>query len=156
MNINWEWKAFAEFTDPYVLYRVLQLREQIFIVEQQCAYHDLDDKDQIALHLLGWVTHEENKTLATYGRVFLPRQAEGEPSVSFGRIVVDQRFRGLGLGERLVGEILAYLKTTPFSNSPITISAQYYLVAFYKKFNFENVGEPYDEDGILHVEMIKV
>lgn len=151
MKINWKWQAFADFTDPGALYQALQLRQQVFIVEQGCIYADIDDQDAAALHLLGWINAPP--TLAAYARLFLPQQPM--TTLSFGRVVVSPTLRGMGLGKQLIGEILAYLAASTYANHSIVISAQYYLVGFYRKFGFVVVGEPYDEDGVLHVEMHK-
>lgn len=152
MNIIWQWQKFQDFNNPAVLYRVLQLRSAIFVVEQRSIYHDMDDKDQQALHLLGW--DKDSERLAAYARLFLPSAEKADTPLSFGRVVVDKAYRGSKLGEQLVAQILDYIKTTAYAGEPIEIGAQHYLVAFYGKFGFRVVGEPYDEDGILHVKML--
>jgi ElaA protein len=151
MQLLWQWKSFQDLTDPAVLYQILALRQQIFIIEQNCIYPDIDGQDAAALHLLGWATDTAQLTLVAYARLFLPEQADEH--LSFGRVVVGSAFRGRRLGGQLVEQILNYIQTSTYRDKPITISAQHYLVKFYQQFNFKVVGEPYDEDGILHVEM---
>lgn len=150
-NVQWEWVSF-EHISPAVLYQLLQLRAEVFIVEQRCAYQDLDGKDATALHLLGWVKSENGVQLAASARLLFP-QYTGK--LSFGRVVVAACCRGLGYGECLIAEILNYLKSSSYQHQPIIISAQYYLVKFYAKFGFQTVGETYDEDGILHIKMVR-
>jgi ElaA protein len=150
--INWQWEKFA-LLSPAMLYKLLQLRSAIFVVEQQSIYLDLDDKDQNALHLLGWVNNTSNQLeLAAAGRILFP--GDGMP-LSFGRIVVTPAYRGLGCGEELISQILDYLHNSPYHQENILISAQYYLLDFYQKFKFKPLGEPYDEDGIKHIKMLR-
>ncbi len=152
-TISWEWRRFADFIDPLSLYQVLQLRGQVFIVEQACAYQDVDGKDPQALHLLGWLPDQSGgRQLAAYARLFLPEQDDQQPVV-FGRVVVSSEHRQEKLGQQLMAQILAFLEASPFHQHPIVISAQHYLVKFYAKFGFQPVGDVYDEDGIPHIEM---
>lgn len=150
-DIRWEWKEFSQIPSS-MLYQLLQLRSAVFIVEQRSIYQDLDGKDQTAVHLLGWVENENKVELAAAARVLLPNNFG---ILSFGRVVVAPLHRGLGYGERLVAEILDYLKASPYYGESVVISAQHYLVDFYTKFGFKSHGEPYDEDGIMHIKMVK-
>ncbi len=150
MSIHWEWKTFDSFTNPQILYQVLKLRSEIFVVEQNCVYLDPDGQDFHALHLLGWLNQSEPKLIG-YARLFLP--SEKNKPIVFGRVAIDSSQRGKGWGDQLVATILNYIKTTEFKHNLIEISAQHYLVKFYRKFGFQMVGEPYDEDGIRHIKM---
>ncbi|MDG1811821.1 MAG: GNAT family N-acetyltransferase [Polaribacter sp.] len=130
------------------LYRILQLRSEIFVVEQDCVYQDLDFKDQHALHVIGI---KKNQIIA-YTRIFKPGEYYKEASI--GRVVVDEKERKFGYGHDLMK---ASIKTIleKFNTTEITISAQVYLKKFYESHGFKKVGDEYLEDGIQHVEMIK-
>ena len=150
-EMQWEWKKLNQMSTEN-LYQLLQLRSAVFVVEQRCAYQDLDGKDSAALHLLGWVENEKSTQLAAAARVLFPNDFG---TLSFGRVVVAPSYRNLGYGERLVAEILDYLRNSPYHNEQVIISAQHYLVNFYRKFGFQTQGEAYDEDGIIHIKMVK-
>ncbi|ASQ47096.1 putative acyltransferase [Legionella clemsonensis] len=129
-----------------MLYEILALRSEVFIVEQQCFYQDLDYKDQDAAHLL---MIEEGKLIA-YARIL----SYDNRGMSFGRLVTATSHRGRGLGRQLMDTILSYLKTHyPFQ--PIIITAQNYLRPFYETYGFIAEGEPFDLDGIPHICMVK-
>jgi ElaA protein len=149
MKISWQWQAFHDLS-PAALYQLLQLRLAVFGVEQQCVYQDIDGQDEQALHLLGWTP---DKQLAAYARLFFPTAASDD--CGFGRVVVAKPYRGLKLGDQLMVEILQRLADSPYHSHCIVISAQQYLEKFYGKFGFKSEGEPYLEDGIWHVKMIK-
>lgn len=151
-SLHWQWKTFQQFVDPSLLYDVLKLRSEVFVLEQQCPYLDLDGLDQKALHLLGLVNDDGKTKLVAYARLFVPDK--DCPRLKFGRVVVDPSCRRKKLGEALVAEILDYIKASPYQNLSIEISAQHYLIPFYRRFGFEISGEPYDEDGILHIKML--
>lgn len=157
MNITtifWQWHPFTDLT-PQSLYQVLQLRAAVFVVEQKCAYQDIDGKDPDALHLLGWVANPQGeRQLAAYARLFLPTPENLSQPVSFGRIVVAEPYRREKLGQQLVKQILDYIQTSPCQSRTILISAQHYLVRFYEKFGFQTQGAVYDEDGIPHIQMV--
>ncbi len=149
-QVTWQWQTFHQLSNVS-LYRLMQLRAEVFVVEQQCAYQDLDDKDLSALHLLGW--NEQQQELIAAARVLFPEKIP-QP-LSFGRVVVAQKYRRMGIGEKLISEIMNYLNVH-HSGKSIVISAQFYLIDFYRKFGFEIQGEPYDEDGIKHIKMLNV
>ncbi|CEK09591.1 GNAT family N-acetyltransferase [Legionella hackeliae] len=128
------------------LYEILALRSDVFIVEQQCFYQDLDFKDQDAQHLL---MYDQGKLIA-YARIL----AYGDEGMSFGRLVTAASHRGLGLGKQLMDCILSYLKTH-HSTQPVIITAQNYLRHFYGTYGFIAEGEPFDMDGLPHVRMVK-
>ena len=130
------------------LYRILQLRSEIFVVEQNCVYQDLDFKDQKALHVFG----KKKDKIITYTRIFKPGDYFKEASI--GRVVVEGKERKLGYGHDLMKASIYAIKIH-FNVDKITISAQVYLKKFYESHGFKKVGEEYLEDGIPHNEMIK-
>ncbi|MEL6263467.1 MAG: GNAT family N-acetyltransferase [Cyanobacteria bacterium J06626_6] len=145
--INWIWKDFSALTADE-LYDLLRLRQQIFILEQQCLYLDIDGLDECAWHLLAMNGAGE---LVGYLRVVAPEKKYAEPSM--GRVLIRQDVRGKGLGSRLVDRGIQYVRSQ-FSIESIRISAQLHLRAFYERFGFQSMGEPYLEDGIPHIEML--
>jgi len=146
--LNWQWRSFAEL-NSHELYDLLALRQEVFIIEQKCIYPDLDYYDQKATHLLGW--HE--KKLVAYARLF-EKDICYPNSISIGRVVASPGMRSKGIGKELMNVILTHLENTN-NIHPITISAQFYLEKFYASLGFKSVGEPYQEDGIPHIKMIK-
>ena len=139
-------KTFPELT-PEELYKLLQLRSEIFVVEQECIFLDLDDKDQKALHVLGW----EGSELAAYARVFAPGDYFTEASV--GRVAVRGPFRGRGLGVQVMKQSIDAIKDR-YGPTEISLSAQQYLEKFYKDLGFVPEGKAYLEDGIPHIRMV--
>lgn len=144
--MNWHWKKFEDLTVDE-LYRAIQLRERVFVVEQKIVYLDCDDKDRKAWHLLGF----KDGQLLAYLRAFPPGIKYKE--AAFGRVVTAPEGRGLGLGKELTKRAVAHLKAT-YSGTPIRISAQAYLEKFYGGFGFKRVGENYVEEDIPHLEML--
>lgn len=130
------------------LYDVMALRSNVFVVEQNCVYQDLDYKDQKAIHVLGYV----NDKLSGYTRVFGP--GDYFEHASIGRVIVSQSERGKHLGHTLMQASISVLKER-FPITQIEISAQSYLEGFYKTHGFEASGSEYLEDGIPHKKMIK-
>jgi ElaA protein len=149
-EIVWQWSRFGDLTIED-LYAVVRLREAVFIVEQNCPYPDADGRDPSAWHLLGWSGDGERRLVA-YARVFEPgvRYTEG----SIGRIVSAPEVRGTGLGKALVVEGLRRLESLA-PGERIKIAAQRRLEEFYRRFGFTTVSEPYEEDGIMHVDMTR-
>lgn len=141
-----EIKAFNELS-LQELYAVLKLRSEVFVVEQDCVYQDMDGKDQIALHILGF----KNKRLVAYTRIFKPKDYFKEASI--GRVVVSANERKFGYGYNIMHASINAIKIQ-FKTSEIRISAQCYLGRFYNNLNFTAVGEAYLEDGIPHIAMI--
>lgn len=146
--ITFTCKPFSELT-VYELYDLLQLRQLVFAVEQNCVYLDLDGKDTYGLHCLG---KNDQQQLVAYTRL-LPIDVSYPGYLSIGRVVTSPKARGGGLGRQLMEYSIAQLKVH-FGQQPIKIGAQTYLLDFYKSMGFETEGEPYLEDGIEHVEMI--
>jgi|TARA_R110000744_G_scaffold150171_5_gene263323 ElaA protein len=142
-----EIKRFQEL-DAQELYDVLQLRSEVFVVEQDCVYQDMDYKDQLALHIIGY----KNNKIVAYTRVF--KQGDYFKEASIGRVVVRKSERQYGYGlEIMEASIETIFKN--FGTMLIHISAQKYLTKFYTSLGFRVVGEEYLEDGIPHVGMIK-
>lgn len=129
------------------LYAILQLRSEIFVVEQDCVYQDLDGKDEKALHVLGF----KKKKLVAYTRVFEPGFYFDEASI--GRVVVRQSERKFGYGYDIMMASIQVVQIH-FKTSDIRISAQCYLKRFYNNLNFVEDGEAYLEDGIPHISML--
>ncbi|AIZ64365.1 GNAT family acetyltransferase [Hymenobacter sp. DG25B] len=148
MTLTWTTKPFAELTLAE-LYALLQLRSEVFVVEQTCAFQDIDGQDQGAWHLLGYTPEGE---LAAYARLFGPGICY--PEASIGRVVVSPRFRRYGLGRELLRQAIAAVEALDGAQ-PIQIGAQSYLQAFYEDFGFRQVGEGYLEDNIPHIHMVR-
>jgi ElaA protein len=148
-EIIWTCSRFNELSTED-LYRILQLRAEIFIVEQDCVYQDLDGFDQQGLHVMGQLSAGNEAQLACYTRL-LPPGAKYE-GASIGRVVTKKSARGGGIGKVLMLNSLALCKEH-WSDTAITISAQQYLQKFYTELGFETLSEPYDEDGIPHIRM---
>jgi len=142
---QWKIKRF-EALSLDELYSVLQLRSEVFVVEQNCVYQDIDYKDQKAIHLIG---EYEGKTVA-YARLFKPN--DYFENASIGRVIVKPEYRHLKLGHELMREAIQAVKTE-FGVSKITISAQLYLQQFYESHGFVATSEVYLEDDIPHIEM---
>ncbi|WP_224367599.1 GNAT family N-acetyltransferase [Hyalangium versicolor] len=147
----WQWKRFEELAVDE-LYRVLALREQVFVVEQKSIYQDADGHDPGAHHLLGTVPESPEPLLAAYLRVLPPGLKYAE--ASFGRVVTAPSMRRYGYGKLLVEKGLAFIEAT-FPGAPIRIGAQHYLQRFYEGFGFRCVSDVYDEDGIPHIDMLR-
>ena len=134
---------------PDQLYDLLALRSRVFVVEQNCVYLDCDGHDKPAQHLL--MTDEQGKLIAA-ARILPPGTLFEQLAV--GRVVVDPAYRGRGLGHELVRYALAYCDKH-YPDKPIHISAQQHLRAFYASHGFTVTSQPYLEDGIWHVAMIR-
>lgn len=145
--MNFIVKTFSELTTDE-LYAVLQLRSEVFVVEQNCVYQDLDFKDQKSLHVIGF---KDDKIIA-YTRIFKPGDYFKEASI--GRVVVKDSERKYGHGYDLMKASIQAIKEH-FNTLKITISAQVYLTKFYNFFGFKKVSDEYLEDGIPHIKMLK-
>jgi ElaA protein len=128
------------------LYSLLQLRSEVFIVEQDCIYQDLDGKDQISLHVIG----KKNNKIVAYTRLF--KQGDYFKEASIGRVVVDKNVRHLKYGSFIMKESITAIQNH-FNTKKIQISAQLYLEGFYNSFGFKAIGNSYLEDGIPHIGM---
>ncbi len=146
-SIHWHTKAFEELTLDE-LYDILQLRTNIFVVEQNCPYPELDGKDKSCLHVFAT---QQGKVIA-YARIVPPGLSYNE--ISIGRVVVRPEYRKDGLGKILIDLAIDKIEEE-FGPQAIQIGAQCYLRKFYGSFGFESVSEEYLEDGIPHVDMIR-
>jgi len=144
--LNWNCKRFNELMASE-LYAILQLRAEVFIMEQKSIYQDLDGKDQYSMHLMAW----DGTALAAYCRIIAPEICYAEPSI--GRVITPLIYRGTGVGKELMGRAIGICKEI-HTGQPVRIKAQAYLKHFYSSFGFEVVGEIFMEDGIEHVEML--
>lgn len=147
-NTPFQLKTFAELNNQE-LYQILQLRNQVFVVEQTCAYQDLDDQDESALHLF---SKADNNQIISYARILIPNQCNNT-HCSIGRVVVSAEFRQLKLGRLLMQTAIEHARQQ-FPKIPLKISAQTYLTHFYLSLGFVNTGHFYLEDLIPHQEMI--
>ena len=131
------------------LYDLLNLRNVVFVVEQDCPYNDTDYKDQYGYHLLGY---DVSGKLVAYARL-LPKGVSYPDHCSIGRVVNHPDTRGQGLGHLLMTQAMDQTKSL-YPDVPIMIGAQAHLVAFYRRHGFKPIGEEYLEDGIPHVHMV--
>lgn len=147
-GISWRFLSFDALS-KLELYEVLQLRSEVFVVEQACAFQDLDGADVQAMHLLG----TRGGQLVAYARCFAPGVKFVEASI--GRVVTHASARGGGIGHVLMKEAVGRLQQH-WGAQPIRIGAQARLEQFYLQHGFANTGQPYIEDGIPHIEMLRV
>ena len=146
MQLNWIYKIFDELT-ARELYAIIHLRNEVFVVEQNCVYQDADSKDVESYHLCGW----DGDKLAAYCRIIPPDISY--PECSIGRVVSSAVYRRSGSGRALMK--LAIEKAfTEFNGVPIKIGAQLYVRDFYISLGFIQSGNQYLEDGIPHIEMM--
>ncbi len=151
MAITWQLCPFEQLTTTQ-LYAILTLRQQVFVVEQQCVYQDCDGQDKNARHLFGWDDGYEQSALVAYLRIRPPEKEGDSPAI--GRIVIHPEMRGKGLGKEIMARCLRAIDEM-YPNSVVTLSAQQYLIRFYEYFGFYIASEGYDEDGIPHIRMIR-
>ena len=145
--ITTEVKTFSELT-LQELYRILQLRSEVFVVEQDCVYQDIDGKDEKALHVLGF----KNNKIIAYTRLF--KAGDYFEYASIGRVVVAKNERAFKYGYDIMDVSIKAIKTH-FKEQKIKISAQAHLKSFYNNCGFIEIGEEYVEDDIPHIAMIK-
>ncbi|CAN5336567.1 GNAT family N-acetyltransferase [soil metagenome] len=131
------------------LYDLLQLRSEVFVVEQNCVYQDIDGKDDKAIHVLGY---DEHDVLIAYARCFKP--GDYFEKASIGRVIVRQGFRKYGYGHKLMEASICEIEKG-FKTTTIKLSAQQYLTDFYTQHGFKAIGEGYLEDGIPHIAMVR-
>ena len=148
MRLSWTCKPFDKLT-PFELYDMLRLRSEVFVVEQNCVFLDMDNKDQIAYHLLGY----NGDDLIASTRL-LDKNTVYE-LMSVGRVVTSPKYRGTGAGKALMEESIKRCFQL-FGDGDIKIGAQLYLKKFYESFGFKQSSDVYLEDDIEHIEMIKL
>ena len=131
------------------LFDILKLRTEIFVVEQDCPYQEVDDKDKKAFHVFAY---SEKGEMAAVARILPEGISYNE--VSLGRVAIKEKYRGYGLAHEMTKKMISFISSR-FSTDLIRISAQSHLVSFYNKHGFINVGGEYLEDGIPHHEMLR-
>lgn len=146
-KITWHYKSFQDLT-ALELYKIIQQRINVFIIEQDCIYQDCDSKDLVSDHLWAEVDGE----LAAYCRI-VPPNVSYKNDVSIGRVISNLKFRGQNFGRQLLIYALEVLDNQSEGIS-VRISAQLYLKKFYESFGFEQVSDEYLEDDIPHIEML--
>jgi ElaA protein len=147
-QINWTTKHFKDLSvDEY--FEILFLRSEIFIIEQNCPYMDVDEKDRKAFHLFG--RNEAGKVIAVTR--ILPKGVS-YAEMSIGRVALKKEYRRTGIGDELMQESIKYIEQQ-FGKQNIRISAQQYLLNFYQKQGFKQVSEMYLEDNQPHMEMLR-
>ena len=147
MQIQWVLKKFEEL-NPYELYMILRLRNEVFVVEQNCVFQDADDKDQNSYHLMGF----HGDKLVAYTRLVPAGEIYEQPSI--GRVVTSPSARGNGLGRDLMLKSIEMMYEL-YGKQDIKIGAQLYLKKLYESLGFEQVSDVYLEDGIDHIYMVK-
>ena len=140
-------KTFYELNNQE-LYQILRLRSEVFVVEQDCVYQDLDNKDQISIHIF----QKKKNVIVAYTRIF--KSGDYYKNASIGRVVVLKKYRGKELGKKIMIYSIEYINKN-LKGEKIELSAQKYLEKFYKDLGFYRTGEDYLEDGIPHQRMIK-
>lgn len=148
LALQWRFVSFSEFSAPE-LYDVLKLRSEVFVVEQACAFQDMDGADQPSMHLLGKSSAGQ---LQAYARCLPPGLKFKEASI--GRVLTSEALRGQGAGHVLMQQAIAQLHQH-WGPQAIRIGAQSRLQGFYQQLGFVPLGEPYIEDGIPHIEMLR-
>lgn len=144
--INWKIKSFEQL-NSIELYRILQLRINIFMLEQNCLYPECDDKDFKAKHLFGM----DEYGIVAYARLLPPEISYKDASI--GRVIVSPNYRGQKLGYKLMEHAIENMYSD-FPSVDIRISAQSHLQNFYEKLDFVKVSDEYLEDDIPHIEML--
>ncbi|WP_343342701.1 GNAT family N-acetyltransferase [Terrisporobacter petrolearius] len=144
--MNWKIKKFNELNIEEI-YKILALRNEIFIVEQECAYLDCDDKDLNSYHL--FLT--ENGQIVSYLRIL--EKGVSYDEISIGRVAVKKSYRGKGISRKMMLKAIEFIENN-LSENTIKIQAQAYLLNFYSSLGFKAVSEEYLEDNIPHIDMI--
>jgi ElaA protein len=145
--MNWIFKKFDELS-LHELYAIIELRNEVFVVEQNCVYQDADNKDQFCYHIMGWLNNDK---LVAYTRIVPPGVAYTEPAI--GRVVTSPSVRGGGIGRLLMEKSIEQIINL-YGNTRIKMSAQFYLLNFYTTLGFKQTSNIYLEDNIEHIEMI--
>ena len=146
MHLDWQIKPYQDLT-LNEFHDIIALRVNVFVVEQDCPYQDLDGKDKKCYHV---ICRDGKGNIVATARILPP--GISYDSTSIGRVVIDKEIRGKGIGHELMQKCMDYA-LVEFGNSTITISAQKHLENYYKSHDFISTGNEYLEDGIPHVEM---
>lgn len=147
MSLSLTTKNFTELS-KVELYEILKLRSEVFVIEQNCVYQDIDSKDLEGLHVLGRIDDE----LIGYARCFAPGIYFEEAAI--GRVLISKNYRNKGYAHQLMKKCIAEIDQK-YPKANIKISAQQYLIKFYEQHDFHSIGEGYLEDGIPHINMIR-
>jgi ElaA protein len=147
--IEWRWKFFDDLTTAEV-YAMLAARSQVFVIEQNCLYGDIDGLDTEAWHLFAFGPGESKPKLAGYLRVLLPDESDAD--IRIGRVLTTADFRGMGLGNQMLARAVGHI-AEQWPNVPVRLHAQAHLQGFYGAFGFVPISEIHEEDGIPHVWM---
>lgn len=153
MNLKWKTCSFEEL-NIYQLYEILVLRSEVFVVEQNCIFQDMDNADQKALHVAAYDSNTDNPSpvLVAYARIFQAGVKFQEASI--GRVLTRMSYRSSKLGHLLIQQCLLQIEQR-WGNTPIRIGAQMHLEKFYQQHGFISTGAPFFEDGIEHIEMLR-
>ncbi len=152
ISLTWQCTPFDRLA-PHELYAAMELRQRVFVFEQNCPYMDADGADEDAQHLFGWRGTDGQRQLVAYARLFPPGTKYAEASI--GRVVTHPEARGSGAGRELMAEAIRVIEEAGWG-AYVKIAAQMYLEKFYGQFGFRRVSEPYTEDNIWHVDMLRV
>ncbi|BDR80759.1 acetyltransferase [Clostridium tetani] len=144
--MNWHVKKFKELKCEEI-YKILQIRNKIFIVEQKCVYQDCDDRDKKSYH----VYVEDKGEIVSYLRI-LPRKVSYN-EVSIGRVLVNKNYRGKGIAREMMIKAINFIEKN-LGEKEIKIQAQCYLINFYKSLGFKEISNEYLEDNIPHIDML--
>lgn len=144
--MNWTIRKFKELKLEEI-YKILELRNEIFIVEQECAYQDCDGKDKNSYHLF---TEQDGKIIA-YLRIL--EKGVSYDEISIGRVLVNKSYRGKGISRNLMLKAIDFIEEN-LKEKEIKIQAQSYLLNFYKSLGFKEVSNEYMEDNIPHIDML--
>lgn len=150
-SFTWQCLHFRDLSAQSI-YKILQARQIVFVVEQNCVYLDADSVDTQCHHLIVWSEYSAQSVIAAYLRIVPPGIKYEEPSL--GRIITTPEFRGKGLGKKIVQNGITTLLSF-YPSSPIRIAAQHYLENFYQAFGFQAVSPVYLEDNIPHIDMVR-
>lgn len=144
MRLEWHVKKFPQLSTRE-LFAIFKMREQVFVVEQNCPYHEIDDHDLESLHVFAT---DETEQIVAYARIF----REGD-AVTFGRVLVAPECRGKGVGNALIGKVMQLIEATD-PDAQVKIEAQDYIQSLYAHFGFKKVSDVYLIDNIPHVQML--
>ena len=147
-TINWNWYQFQQLNITQ-LYELLKIRQDVFIIEQHCIYPDIDGLDPNCLHLLGY----DGGDLIAYMRL-IPADFHPSGNIALGRIISLATKRGTGIGKTMMQQAMEYT-AEHYPQQDVQLAAQYYLRGFYQNFGFSSISEPYDEDGIRRIDMLR-